>query len=122
MMSSAEQTRVAPCWMRRWHPSEFGLSMGPGTAKTLAQTVRQQLQGKTVSMTQLLERYIHQAAAPFRSTTRPGQHKRHPHLEWRPVGKEWHVSAGRYDLFTNILTRQTGLLKAADLSDSNITL
>ena len=101
---------------------DTSVQQGAGAARKIASTVRAQLQGQTLTQRAILERYIQVAAAPFRSVQNPGQHSRHPRLEWRVVGTEWHVFAGSIDLYLNIIRRRTGLLNAPGLSDSTASV
>lgn len=101
---------------------DTSVQQGPGAAQSIALSVRKQLAGRTVNTQQLLTHYIQQAAAPFRATQNPGQHRQHPRLAWRPVGAEWHVFAGSVDLYLNIITRRTHLLKAGELSDTLLSV
>ena len=101
---------------------DTSVQQGAGAARKIASTVRAQLQGQTLTQRAILERFIQVAAAPFRSIQNPGQHSRHPRLEWRVVGTEWHVFAGSTDLYLNIIRRRTGLLNAPGLSDSTASV
>lgn len=101
---------------------DTSVQQGSETAKIIARKVQTQLQGQTLPAKHVLERYVETAAAPFRTVQQPGRHSRSPDLEWRAVGSEWHVFAGKVDLFTNILSRRMRLLNDRTLSDTTITV
>jgi hypothetical protein len=96
---------------------DTAVQQGPGAVKQIARQTARGLEGQTVPARQLLERFIHRAAAGFRATSQPPRHPRAPRLEWRPVGNEWHVFAKQVDLYSDIIRRRTGLLNAKNLAD-----
>ena len=95
---------------------------GTGGAVSFARKLVAELQGKTLPARDIMKRYVEICSAPFRRTIAPtGPHPR-KNLAWRQVGNEWHVFAGKIDLYTNIIKRRTGLVNDPKLGDKPVRL
>ncbi len=61
------------------------------------------------------------APAHFRRTQPPIEPYPVSHIVWKQVGtSEWHAYAGKFELYTNILWRWTGIVEDPKLSDEPI--
>lgn len=98
---------------------DTSVQQGPGKARSIATKLRAWADQQSPPLTpaKLLESYAWLCAAPFRATQNPGTHPRSPRLQWRQVGAEWHVFAGKIDLYADITRRRNGILADATLSD-----
>lgn len=70
---------------------------------------------------QILHAYATAAADRVRRATEPAPHK-NPNLRWVQVGNEWHLFAGKVDLYNTIKRRRFGLLADADLRDDPVAV
>lgn len=98
---------------------DAAVSQGPEYAVSVARRLRQTYQGKTVSMREVLEAYLHTSIAHFRARTQPPP-SRSAHLSWRKVGEEWHKYAGQINLYRNVLKRRGSIITSMALKDELI--
>ena len=69
-------------------------------------------------MSQRLTAFGRSAASAYRRTSAPTEPYPNPRLEWRQVGNEWHVFAGKVDLYADITRRVQSVLASTKLSDA----
>jgi hypothetical protein len=94
---------------------DAAIQQGPAGAMSAARRALQN--GVPVGDPRLLRLFATSCAAPYRSTTEPGPHKSAPRLQWRPVGSEWHVFAGKWDLYVDISRRRNAIVADPKLGD-----
>ncbi|MCK6527706.1 hypothetical protein L6R50_09130 [Myxococcota bacterium] len=78
-------------------------------------------QAVTVPYRDLLAAYAQGAADRARRTTAPDSPSS-GRLRWVAVGPEWHLHAGSLDLYRDILSRRTAILKDPQLGDAPVRL
>jgi len=103
---------------------DTAVQQGAHAAKKLATDLVAKLkaEGKnSVPYDEMLERYAQRAANRARRTRDPGQSK-NPNLEWRKVGNNWHLFAGRVDLYRNIRHRRFGIVTDTSLTDTPVQM
>lgn len=111
-------------------PTERGLALtfdtavqqGPQAARQFAVDALQAHGNRPTTMRERLETYKLMAARPYRKTGPPPLHRQHPRLQWLQVGTEWHLFAGRIDLYIDILRRRNAILLDPALSDIPVKL
>lgn len=105
------------------------VQQGPNHVARHAQKLREAMLGEGSSAAdhrQLMERFARGVHAHFRRTTPPKSMNYNAHLEWRPVGDEWHVFTkptarhGGVDLWVKINQRNRKILDHPELRDALI--
>ena len=71
-----------------------------------------------VSYADLLARYARTCAAPYRRATAPEQLTTSSGKTWKKVGAEWHLFAGKADLYAIIVRRTGEILADPGLTDT----
>lgn len=71
-----------------------------------------------VSYADLLARYARTCAAPYRRATAPEQLTTSSGKTWKKVGAEWHLFAGKADLYAIIVRRTAAILADPSLADT----
>lgn len=99
---------------------DTAVQQGPAFARRLAERVRDEMRERPLAYADVLARYAALAPAGFRRTSPPTAPHPSSHIEWRRTGDAWHAWAGRFDLYTGIVRRRTGILNDPDLSDEPI--
>lgn len=95
---------------------------GTGGVVKFARALVEKLQGQTLPARDIMLRYVEQCAAPFRRLDAPPGPHPNKYLEWRQVGTEWHVFAGKIDLYRDIVRRRTNLVNDPKLGDTPVRL
>ena len=102
---------------------DAAVQQGAGFATRLAAKVAR-VHPPTAGDLATLRVFAEQCGAPFIRRTPPeGPHAKAPRLQWHQVGpSEWHVRAGAFDLYTNVMKRRMGIVEDRSLSDTPIRL
>ncbi len=104
---------------------DTAVQQGAGAADQVAAKVRARFtaggQAVAVSYRDLLSAYAASAADRARRTTPPTAPSS-GRLRWVAVGSEWHLHAGSVDLYRDILSRRTAILKDPQLGDAPVRL
>ncbi|MCK6529702.1 hypothetical protein L6R50_19825 [Myxococcota bacterium] len=104
---------------------DTAVQQGAGAADQVAAKVRAAYTatGRAVSVPyrDLLAAYAQGAADRARRTT-PPESPSSGRLRWVAVGREWHLHAGSIDLYRDILSRRTAILKDPQLGDTPVRL
>ena len=90
-------------------------------AKKLANGLKAELTSSgpvRVAYPELLARYARACAAPYRRSSAPEQVTTSSGKTWRKVGAEWHLFAGKADLYAIIVRRTGEILADPGLADT----
>jgi len=101
---------------------DAAVSQGPEFAVNVARAVARGKEGSVWSQKALLDEYLRVSVAHFRRTEPPARPPKSKHLRWEPVAPEWHIFAGRVNLFRNIMRRRGAYLTDDTLSDQALNL
>jgi len=104
---------------------DTSVQQGPDAAKKVARQVRDRLAraGRTsVPYSELLSAYAQRAADRCRTLSQPSAPPKSSHLRWVQVGNEWHLWAGKLDLYESIWRRRMRIINDGGLSDEAVAL
>jgi len=103
---------------------DTSVQQGAGAARKVAQQVKDRFAkaGRTsVPYRELLLAYAQRAADRCRTFTQPSSSSS-GRLRWVQEGNEWHLWAGKFDLYKSIHRRRMGIVNDPDLSDEPVPL
>ena len=97
---------------------------GATGARNIARRTQADFNGHAAQVSQVLEAFVLHCAAPFITRTQPSSYwyNSKQTLHWQAVGAEWHVFTGQVDLYRNILSRRTAILRNKTLSDAPLNI
>ena len=103
---------------------DTSVQQGPGAAKQVARQIKERFAkaGRTsVPYLELLTAYAQRAADRCRTLSSPSGSPS-SHLRWVKVGNEWHLFAGKFDLYVHIHRRRMGIVSDRALADDPVAL
>ncbi len=104
---------------------DTSVQQGPGAARKVARQIRDRYAqaGKaSVPYLELLTAYAQRAADRCRMLSQPSGPPKSSRLRWVQDGNEWHLWAGKFNLYKSIHRRRMGIVNDRALSDEPVAL